>query len=294
MTILITEQLNYSGILEAVKISRAGYPIRYPHDIFIKKFWLIANNLQDILDNLDKKDYYIGITKIFLSQKGYDNLEKINQQLYLTKIIYIQKQSRKKIYYNRFQKIKQKIIKLQSVIRTLIQRIKYINLLKTYKITKIQSVIRCFYQRTIYNKILNTIKIIQNKFREKKLSKIKLSQTIYKKISANKINTFCHKYLLNKSKKILIVKPSLKIFEAIDNVSQHNNILIEKNIKITQLNDDVVLYKNWMENQINFKIESSNKIYNLESENLKLKKMIEKLQRKTSFIDKIKNIFSKK
>jgi myosin-5 len=29
----IVEQLRYCGVLEAVRVSRAGYPTRYPHDV---------------------------------------------------------------------------------------------------------------------------------------------------------------------------------------------------------------------------------------------------------------------
>jgi len=35
----IVEQLRYCGVLEAVRVSRAGYPTRYPHDVFYSRYF---------------------------------------------------------------------------------------------------------------------------------------------------------------------------------------------------------------------------------------------------------------
>lgn len=35
----IVEQLRYCGVLEAVRVSRAGYPTRYPHDVFFSRYF---------------------------------------------------------------------------------------------------------------------------------------------------------------------------------------------------------------------------------------------------------------
>jgi len=41
----IVEQLRYGGVLEAVRVSRAGYPTRYTHDVFIGRYYILGHNL---------------------------------------------------------------------------------------------------------------------------------------------------------------------------------------------------------------------------------------------------------
>mmetsp|Transcript_32364 Transcript_32364/g.73889 ORF Transcript_32364/g.73889 Transcript_32364/m.73889 type:complete len:1830 (+) Transcript_32364:281-5770(+) len=48
----IVEQLRYCGVLEAVRVSRAGYPTRYPHDIFMTRYYMICPNRDVDEDNL--------------------------------------------------------------------------------------------------------------------------------------------------------------------------------------------------------------------------------------------------
>lgn len=48
----IVEQLRYCGVLEAVRVSRAGYPTRYPHDIFMTRYYMICPNRDVDQDNL--------------------------------------------------------------------------------------------------------------------------------------------------------------------------------------------------------------------------------------------------
>eukprot|EP00985_Skeletonema_marinoi_P026654 scaffold20856_cov138-Skeletonema_marinoi.AAC.2 len=38
----IVEQLRYCGVLEAVRVSRAGYPTRYPHEVFVTRYFMIC------------------------------------------------------------------------------------------------------------------------------------------------------------------------------------------------------------------------------------------------------------
>ena len=38
----IVEQLRYGGVLEAVRVARAGFPVRYPHSQFVARYALIA------------------------------------------------------------------------------------------------------------------------------------------------------------------------------------------------------------------------------------------------------------
>ena len=39
----VVEQLRCGGVLEAVRVSRAGYPTRYPHDIFMARYYILGD-----------------------------------------------------------------------------------------------------------------------------------------------------------------------------------------------------------------------------------------------------------
>jgi ankyrin repeat protein len=39
----IVEQLRCGGVLEAVRVSRAGYPTRYPHDVFMARYYVLGD-----------------------------------------------------------------------------------------------------------------------------------------------------------------------------------------------------------------------------------------------------------
>jgi myosin heavy subunit len=82
------QQLRYGGVLEAVRVSRAGYPCRVEHKDFVNKFNSLVNksdmiNLnirekcQYIIDTaqLPERDCQVGLSKIFLRQDAYDKIE---------------------------------------------------------------------------------------------------------------------------------------------------------------------------------------------------------------------------
>jgi myosin-5 len=43
----IVEQLRCGGVLEAVRVSRAGYPTRYPHDVFLARYYILGKSNDD-------------------------------------------------------------------------------------------------------------------------------------------------------------------------------------------------------------------------------------------------------
>ena len=40
----VVEQLRCGGVLEAVRVSRAGYPTRYPHDVFMARYYILGDH----------------------------------------------------------------------------------------------------------------------------------------------------------------------------------------------------------------------------------------------------------
>jgi ankyrin repeat protein len=43
----VVEQLRCGGVLEAVRVSRAGYPTRYPHDVFFARYYILGDQKDD-------------------------------------------------------------------------------------------------------------------------------------------------------------------------------------------------------------------------------------------------------
>jgi myosin-5 len=68
---LITQQLRYCGILEATKISRAGFPARFEHALFESRYGnLLGNQYLEHASSIRK-----GKTKYYMKQGVYERLE---------------------------------------------------------------------------------------------------------------------------------------------------------------------------------------------------------------------------
>lgn len=58
----IVDQLRYCGVLEAVRVSRAGYPTRYPHEVFVTRYYMLCPNRGSDADNLSPYHNEIPVT----------------------------------------------------------------------------------------------------------------------------------------------------------------------------------------------------------------------------------------
>ena len=96
----VNEQIKYSGILAAIKVSRAGYPVRFKFEDF-RNFYKIIPECRELkLDNiLEKGDYCKGLTKIFLKNSAYELLEYKKGRIIKKHVIFMQKNVRR--YFKR-------------------------------------------------------------------------------------------------------------------------------------------------------------------------------------------------
>lgn len=65
----IEEQLAYCGVLEAIRIARAGYPVRYPHKEFEMRFSMVDT------EDVERLGIKRGHTKVFLKNEASIQLE---------------------------------------------------------------------------------------------------------------------------------------------------------------------------------------------------------------------------
>jgi myosin V len=160
----VNAQLKYSGILEAVKVARAGYPIRFLAKNFDDKYSMIPNYKDLLPDNYFRE----GKTKIFLKMAGYEQLEKIRKTIIIQKVIILQKNSRMYLEKSRFNFIKTSIIKLQSLCRIIIAKHKLAHLRKVRNSIIIQKNTRCYLQKIRFKNLVRKINYIQLFYRNYK------------------------------------------------------------------------------------------------------------------------------
>ncbi len=270
----VIEQLKYCGIMEAIKISKAGYPVRIKIKEFFYKFhanfvYFNLNNINDILSPLtkNKKDFQIGKTKIFMKNsifnalvftnkkilnKQSSNIQKIwrcfyisrNYNLLLKSIKKIQKSWRMKLFTrNNSSKI------ITSFLKMSIHKKRFIQL-KLF-CTKIQTFFRIILSKNILTNIKKAI-IIQSKWRSILCRNAYLKDVfIYRKVIKiqNQWKVYQNRKIIfeslkqikenNKaSKKLEILNKEMK--EKEDFIKK----LIEENDKLKQKESNVVLEEN--------------------------------------------------
>lgn len=77
---VVADQLNCAGVLEAVRVSRVGYPQRYTKQLFVQRYWMLGiealerakKNRQDLCEELVE---YL-IPRIWAEQQGNSHLQK--------------------------------------------------------------------------------------------------------------------------------------------------------------------------------------------------------------------------
>ncbi|KAG8445369.1 hypothetical protein GDO86_010234 [Hymenochirus boettgeri] len=160
---LCVRQLRYSGMMETIRIRKAGYPIRYNFSEFFHRYRTLLpisslnrkkeNNLQGCIDIIEAvigkhEDWKVGKTKLFLKDNHDTKLEVEREKSITSKAILIQKvirgykdrkrflrqresaikiQSAWRGYYSRkaFRKMQHGFLRLQAIIRSRQNRLKY-------------------------------------------------------------------------------------------------------------------------------------------------------------------------
>jgi len=135
---LIANQLRCAGVIEALRVSRLGYPQRYSHQQFLSRYRMLGVKVLRkmkaipsakalvlaITDDLSSGSYNdeaigieVGKTKIFLVQKAYDKLEKLRRDKISSSAIAIQKSVRRLVYQKRYQSLCRSALMIQCHLR---------------------------------------------------------------------------------------------------------------------------------------------------------------------------------
>ena len=173
----VLEQLQYGGVLEAVKVAQCGYPVRMIHSSFLERYKILQpkycqdlQQLVQILLVLSKQvnaihDIQIGLSKVFLRKATYDFLEgKLSKRRHDAATM-IRKHLFGHFERQRYQQTRQRIIQLQSNVRMFLAVFQVHRMRKSVARIRIQAWLRCIMAQRRYRTALNRIRLIQKTFR---------------------------------------------------------------------------------------------------------------------------------
>ena len=203
------DQLKYSGILEAIRVARAGYPVRFKKEVFMDRYRMIDTckdlKSENFMENIKKDEYCIGLTKVFLKNTTFDYLEDQREVQLGKKTIIIQKYYRGHIKRKWFKNIKRSILKIQTQIRGYLAQKLYKIMQKEKASIIIQRNIRKSIARKRYILQKWVIVKLQSLYRSKKIRKY----YEYIRIMVIKVQSIMRRYIqknkLSKIKKSIII-----------------------------------------------------------------------------------------
>ncbi|XP_057977579.1 myosin-17-like [Malania oleifera] len=172
----VIQQLRCGGVLEAIRISCAGYPTRRTFYEFLLRFGVLApevleGNYDDkvacemILDKKGLKGYQIGKTKVFLRAGQMAELDARRAEVLGNAARIIQRQIRTYIARKEFISLRKAAIKLQSHCRRKMACILYEQLRQEAAALNIQKMFRCYLARNCYLDVRSSAIILQTGLR---------------------------------------------------------------------------------------------------------------------------------
>ncbi|KAM1052126.1 hypothetical protein ACFX19_034171 [Malus domestica] len=172
----IMQQLRCGGVLEAIRISCAGYPTRKPFFEFINRFGLLAPEVLEgnydekvactkILEKKGLKGFQIGKTKVFLRAGQMAELDARRAEVLSTAAKAIQQRVRTHYARKRFIALRQATVVLQSICRGSLACKVFHGMQKEAAAVKIQKHLRKHQARTTYNKLHVSVLVVQTGLR---------------------------------------------------------------------------------------------------------------------------------
>ncbi|MED6193012.1 hypothetical protein PIB30_014994 [Stylosanthes scabra] len=169
----------FKGVLEAIRISCAGYPTRRTFYEFLNRFGVLAPEVLDgnyddkvacqrILDKMGMKGYQIGKTKVFLRAGQMAELDARRAEVLGNAARVIQRQIRTHIARKEFKELRQAAVCLQSNLRGILARKLYEKLRREAAALKIEKNFKGYVARRSFLGIRSSAIIIQTGLRAMK------------------------------------------------------------------------------------------------------------------------------
>ncbi|KAJ4836843.1 hypothetical protein Tsubulata_018472 [Turnera subulata] len=172
----VIQQLRCGGVLEAIRISCAGYPTRRTFYEFLNRFGLLATEVlegnyddkvacQMLLDKKGLKGYQMGKTKVFLRAGQMAELDARRAEVLGNAARTIQRQIRTYITRKQFVSLRKAAISLQSYLRGNMARKQYEQLRREAAALMIQKNFRLYVARKSYLTLKSSAITLQTGFR---------------------------------------------------------------------------------------------------------------------------------
>nr|XP_006819606.1 PREDICTED: unconventional myosin-X-like [Saccoglossus kowalevskii] len=173
---LVMNQLKYSGMLETVKIRRAGFPVRRCFEDFVRRYKMLIPSQHAseempeiclyILEKYDenRKNWQLGKTKVFLREQLEYQLEVEREKQLHAYATVIQAYTKMFVSRKKFRKIVFQIVAIQKTFRAYFYRKQYLRTRKA--IIRLQCFGRSIMARNVYLKKLEEKRIEEERIRE--------------------------------------------------------------------------------------------------------------------------------
>ncbi|CAI5719097.1 unnamed protein product [Peronospora destructor] len=172
----LLEQLRCSGVLEAVKISRSGYPVRFPHDVFIKTYSCILDSVPKAQGQMEKEvavllvdqladtlcivtgakhpPFQVGKTKVFCVLEAHQALEAARSKALHKSVITVQRYCLGYSVRSRYQRTRRSSVRIQATWRSWSCWHRYQRIIRHQRAAvKVQSTTRGFLARKMARRV---------------------------------------------------------------------------------------------------------------------------------------------
>ncbi|KAG7664547.1 MYO2 [[Candida] subhashii] len=185
-SLMVLSQLRACGVLETIRISCAGFPSRWTYVEFADRYHILLHSQEwikvmsgettqesvsglchQILDaNIeDKAKYQLGNSKIFFKAGMLAHFEKLRSDKLYRSAVMIQKHMRGRYYRKKYLEIRDSHIRLQSLVRAHMTRVRVKAEQERIAATLIQTSIRGFLARKQYHTTVSSVVVLQKAIR---------------------------------------------------------------------------------------------------------------------------------
>ncbi|XP_042463506.1 myosin-6-like isoform X1 [Zingiber officinale] len=169
----VLQQLRCGGVMEAIRISCAGYPTRRAFSTFVDRFGILAPEVLDgrsydditaakrLLERADLKGYQIGKTKVFLRAGQMAELDAHRKEVLGRSASTIQRKVRSYLVRRAFIVLKKSAIQIQTTCRGQLAKQIYESMRRQAAAIRIQAFFRMHLGRNVYGELLSSAITIQ-------------------------------------------------------------------------------------------------------------------------------------
>uniref|UniRef100_A0A8C6R1W6 Myosin X n=2 Tax=Nannospalax galili TaxID=1026970 RepID=A0A8C6R1W6_NANGA len=161
---VVLNQLRYSGMLETVRIRKAGYAVRRPFQDFYKRYRVLMRNLalpEDVrgkctvllqLYDASNSEWQLGKTKVFLRESLEQKLEKRREEEVNQAVMVIQAHILGYLARKRYRKVLCGVVIIQKNYRAFLMRKRFLHLKNATVV--FQKQVRGWLARRVYRQLL--------------------------------------------------------------------------------------------------------------------------------------------